>query len=264
MFFDLKKVGERAKIFNHYCLPILTVHPHSAFKRNNYLPELIKHMPPQYHYLSEGLSTVYINTVYLKFYEADNYRLYLNNGFVVSNKMVNNIPIITPFTSIGELEMVVLTHDGKLYSAPKDFNNHLQHTSFNQGGYVLFAGYWKVKEGLIELIHAESGHYEPSIISLQNFVRFLTFAQCNLLETEFIFVNRHLEISADTKEARVNREYIICTKSQLLGPKINIIQFPNPLSLANKLTRINQSFFFERQYNIHLSMSLNDFCPLQR
>lgn len=57
--------------------------------------------------------------------------------------------------------MFVLTHDNRLYAAPK-VRGVRHHTSFSSGADVKAAGMFEVVDGFIKVIIARSGHYLPS------------------------------------------------------------------------------------------------------
>jgi len=57
----------------------------------------------------------------------------------------------------------------------------LQHSSFERGYPVLFAGYWQTDDnGKITFIQSHSGHYQPTVDSLKSFVHYLQSHRCNL------------------------------------------------------------------------------------
>lgn len=246
--FNLKDLGKKARIFNSYCLPILTVYPGNAFKRQHYLPEMVINMPEKYHSLISKMNSPYMKTLYLKKEEAEEYRLFVNNGLIVS--LDTQSGKIVPYSTGASASMVVLTEDGKLFSAKKKEDVRLQHTSFNRAGYMLFAGYWKTEEGKIKTIVAQSGHYEPSVASLQNFVRFLTYSECKLIESEFIFANRRFVPSLITGDFVLDSQYENYNYEQLAGVKIETIKLFNTLITPRNLNLIDKQFFEERQSNL--------------
>ncbi|OGT07503.1 MAG: hypothetical protein A2X78_00460 [Gammaproteobacteria bacterium GWE2_37_16] len=136
--------------------------------------------------------------------EAEQCRLFVRDG-----KFVNSSG--QPFSTInGMKNMVILTKDGKLFSAPKAPN--IQHSSFTRGGYLLFAGYFEVKNNNCIKIIAESGHYETPIKSLENFIAFLRRAEVNLSSTEILFAERNTQIR-DNKEVVIINHLPLNTKN---------------------------------------------------
>jgi hypothetical protein len=184
-----KTLALQAALVNRFGLHFLTYHPDIIYKRMKYLPELVSHLPQQEIYLRSlnGLSSsTYTRTNYLNASQAENYRVYIKNGLIVSRCNEEDVP----YSCANGDVMVCQSLNGNIYSAQKI--NQLQHSSFNAGGYLLFAGYWHVHEGVIQSIHAESGHYEPSLVALQNFVYLLSLASCDLSMTKFFHTVRKL------------------------------------------------------------------------
>lgn len=181
-----KNLNDKAKTINRFGLPFLTYHPNIIYKRKKYFPELQAHLPNKNSYHHGFVdSSYYVKTKYLNPKEAENYRVIIKEGLIHSTR--NSFSPLT--TDIIEI-MVCVTMNGEIYSSAKE--NYLQHTSFNKGGYLLFAGYWHVEEGIVKKIIAESGHYEPSPIALQNFAYLLQRAGCRLNETVFLYADRRL------------------------------------------------------------------------
>ena len=98
-----------------------------------------------------------------------------------------NVPV--PEENLRTTAAFVWTHRGELlagvHKATPDrlrgeevYTDFLHHTSLDAGSLVLCAGMIRVIEGKVELISNNSGHYQPPVASLQEFVRWLHGKQC--------------------------------------------------------------------------------------
>lgn len=228
-----KRLTSQVALVNRFGLPFLTYHPNIIYKRMKYLPELVAHLPKKDIYqssLRDLSSSSYTETNYLNATQAENYRLYIKDGLIFSRQ--NDEEHL--FSCAKDEVMVCQSLNGNIYSALKI--NKLQHTSFNAGGYLLFAGYWHVQQGIIKSIHAESGHYEPSLVALQNFVYLLFTARCDLSTTKFVHIDRKLHDNPTEKLnfVKTEKNYDL---NALLTPDIikpepsTAISFVNPKSL---------------------------------
>jgi hypothetical protein len=235
----LSMLNQKAKIANQFGLPFLTYHDQAPFKREKYFPELLANLPTCYTSGPYAISPAssYVDTTYLTSKDAEAYRVQVKNGLVSSG---NSTVITTDGAAI-----VCMTLQGKLYSAKKV--EGLQHTSFNRGGYLLFAGYWQVDAGKIRHINAESGHYETSPVALQNFVHLLMQADCDLAETRFCFADRRLLATPspgrffDKTEMYFDLDLLL--SGVAIAPKRDADSLVTPVRL--KLVR-NSPFFCER------------------
>lgn len=212
-------------------LPLVTHHPIDTFQRVNYFQELLAHTPEQLRGKAE-LTSTYRSTIYFKPPEATTYRVIINSDKriclyqqLLCQQATQNPKIPVLFSTTPEKKyMLVLTVDGELFSAPKE--NNLQHSSFNRGGYLLFAGYWEVTNGRITKIIAESGHYEPPLTSLQNLARILHYAGYKIDDITWIYVKRQIT----PQKQGITREEIAIDVKDLLGPPIERPKDPTILA----------------------------------
>jgi hypothetical protein len=179
-----ENIKDNAALVNRFGLYLLTHHPATKFKREKYFAELLAKLPAYYQknkevYDDEEVDVDYTLTRYLSKSESNELRIFFKDGLLVVG------PDSRPFSTEVENELVCMSIKGELYSYPK--KNGIQHSSFNQGGYLLFAGNWHVRSGIIQKINADSGHYEPSIVALQNFVHLLNSVGCSLEAARFFF-----------------------------------------------------------------------------
>jgi len=246
---ELPHIVRRAAIINAYCIRLLTFNPVDRFCRINYFSELLANSPTFIRERNRGefvATSPYIHTGYLSDTEAQKYRLFVGqDGKIYTNS--NGTPCLFSTTSDQSIRtMFVLTANGELFSAEK--NGNKQHSSFNRGGYLLFAGYWEVENGKVKNVIAESGHYEPPITSLQNVVRIFNFARVNLGETELLYVYR----------THVGRGLSSEVKRFLLRDLIGVgaIDLPdNPANLSIAKTALVPKHFFESELRLPLAIN---------
>ena len=93
-----------------------------------------------------------------------------------------NVPV--PEENLRTTAAFVWTHRGELLAGTHNsdqqavYTDFLHHTSLDAGNPVRCAGMIRVIEGKVELISNNSGHYQPPVASLQEFVRWLHGKQC--------------------------------------------------------------------------------------
>ena len=106
-----------------------------------------------------------------------------NNRRVEQGKETQqNVPV--PEENLRTTAAFVWTHRGELLAGTHNsdqqavYTDFLHHTSLDAGNPVRCAGMIRVIEGKVELISNNSGHYQPPVASLQEFVRWLHGKQC--------------------------------------------------------------------------------------
>jgi hypothetical protein len=93
-----------------------------------------------------------------------------------------NVPV--PEENLGTTAAFVWTHRGELLAGKHNsdqqavYTDFLHHTSLDAGNPVRCAGMIRVNKGKVELISNNSGHYQPPVASLLEFVRWLYGKQC--------------------------------------------------------------------------------------
>jgi len=244
-FFDY---ANKAAFLKHHCLYLQTYNVNNAFKRANYFPELLAHTP--FFPRAKIPPSSYCNTVYLDAESCKNFRCFVSNGEICNMETKNGVSLFSTPPVANREHLVVLTSEGLLFSALKDAN--FQHSSFSKGKDVIFAGFWVVETGIIRSVIAKSGHYEPPLVSLQNFVQLLEVNGYRFSDTvNFQYANRSVNsevilqevfTSCQLQDLRSNQplppplylERLVTTKRKIdliLTPKSKII----PISFISTL-----------------------------
>jgi hypothetical protein len=246
-----------AQLANRFGLVFLTHHPLTHFKREKYLPELLANLPSQYQRESAGAASHYAETHYFSPEEATRHRLYCHHGMLVKG------PGMLPLSTEGAKQMVCMTLTGELYSHPKEAG--FQHTSFNRGGYLLFAGFWIVEGGHVREIYADSGHYEPSAVALQNFVLILNALDLDLSLTKCYYADRHM-VTDPTPEFYYTKTINEVAVSDLLNDVkiksdiLDSVVTPQRLELLNQMPRYASIIFASTQKNMTPPTTLEEVC----
>jgi len=222
MFLSLSPIdyiAAKAQFLTRFCHFLLTHHEVNYFKRLNYYQELLAHDRSK-ETISSTFSSPYKKTIYLNREEREKFRIFITaNGQLCKLIFKAGEISLLPFETDKEdyaKTIVVLTPQGEIFSTKKTRYQY-QHSSFTAGGPVLFAGDWVVKNGYISTIRCEAGHYEPSISSFQNLLRFLRDRGAPLSdETKCLYIDRtYRQLTRD-----LGFRSISYTTSQLLGPQI--------------------------------------------
>lgn len=246
MKFDI----DRVRFLNKYTLYLLTYFKDNPYKRDHYFRELVANLPKWYHRFHKQDMCIEDSICYLKTFETEEFELSIN-GHRLYHRMTD---LLCSFFDLNTI--VVLTDKFRLFSAEKNGLRKIQHTSFNRGGYVIFAGYWEVVDGVIKRICAQSGHYEPSIVSFQNFVRYLYMMNVDLTQSCFVYVHRKL-IYQESGAASLEQNHYDLPLEQLLSDNpIEQVSIPGALVTPKKLEIIPWSMFKQKD----LSQSLKNEC----
>ncbi|KAL3689964.1 hypothetical protein R1sor_016273 [Riccia sorocarpa] len=94
-------------------------------------------------------------------------------------------PVDTP---PGEKWIFVMSTTGKLYVGKKE-KGRLQHSSFLAGGATIASGRLNVRNGMIELMEAHSGHYRPTPENFTHLISILTSSGADLTMARVQYVS---------------------------------------------------------------------------
>lgn len=125
-----------------------------------------------------GIQKDYSNVLYFTDKEVrTRYRVYVMKGLLGIPTVIHGDQGNDECAGIGFIpcdhedeggDMVVMNLRGELYSTPKE-RCQTHHSSLANGLPVIFAGFWKVRFGVIQNMVLSSGHYQPTDESLSKF-----------------------------------------------------------------------------------------------
>lgn len=142
---------------------------------NKYKPLRIPKNTPTYSmrltYRGEELSSTR-PVKYLNVEERSHYEVFINKDGLVVDR--TGAPLTSPIGKLKPLEAVyVVSPEGKIYVSYLTPNDSFQHSSFLSGEDVISAGIITFDKGTIQTFSNESGHYQPTVESIDLMITLL-------------------------------------------------------------------------------------------
>lgn len=118
--------------------------------------------------------------LYLNKIQSYEYIVEIGDGFLRyrNKKIVDTTNFKSFHHNCANLGIFVLCMNNRLFIHSHEFN--FRHSSFTSGAPVYCAGEIGVKEGVIQCVSRNSGHYKPSAYSLYNFLNVLVSHKINI------------------------------------------------------------------------------------